>query len=209
MQTSEMNTRPDLPGVKVVRVPQMQDERGWFYKPFASAALGVDFQVEETFFSSSKRGVLRGLHFQTPPFDHHKVVICLKGRALDVLVDLRVGSPAYGQPWSMELQGPSSAILIPKGLAHGFLALEDDTTMVYWVDRGYAPTHDHGILWNSIDFDWPLGEPDTSLRDRAFPALSEFVSPFVFASSDAKQNPLPHCERSPQPPLHALIASRR
>jgi dTDP-4-dehydrorhamnose 3,5-epimerase len=125
--------------------------------------------------------VVRGLHFQTPPRDHAKTVNVIRGAIHDVVVDLRLGSPAYGRPATFALgAGEPAALHVPRGCAHGFQALSDDTVVAYMVGSEHAPEHDSGIRWDSVAADWPIAEPVVSERDAAFPPLSEFESPFRF-----------------------------
>jgi dTDP-4-dehydrorhamnose 3,5-epimerase len=160
------------------------DERGQFVKTFHAGQLadaGLRFELREEFFSISRRGVLRGMHFQAPPYDHQKLVCCLHGRALDVLLDLRTASPTYGRHCAIELAAAAPQLVwVPRGVAHGFLSLEDNTSMLYKTDREHAPAQDAGILWNTFGCDWPrLADPPiVSPRDRQHPAFADFVSPF-------------------------------
>ena len=150
-----------------------------YHKPEFSQ-LGIDYEVAEEFFSVSKKNVLRGMHFQKPPHDAVKLVYCIHGSVLDVLVDLRKSSPSFKCCKSIELSAANHLILmIPSGFAHGFLALEDDTVMVYKASFTYAPDHDTGIHWDSFGFDWPLRNPLTSERDAALPRLGDCDSPFA------------------------------
>lgn len=172
-----------LPGAWAFAPPCHRDNRGAFVKTFhapSHIAEGLHFELREEFYSVSHRGVLRGMHFQTPPYDHQKLVTCVAGRVLDVLLDLRHGSHAYGQACSLELDAKNPlAVWIPKGLAHGFLSLEDDSCVTYKTDREYAPDHDAGVRWDSFGFAWPLlEEPIVSPRDRRHPPWGEFASPF-------------------------------
>jgi dTDP-4-dehydrorhamnose 3,5-epimerase len=122
------------------------------------------------------------MHFQLPPHDHYKLVVCLAGGVLDVVLDLRRGSPAYGKFESFELTGRSpQLLLIPPGLAHGFCVTEAPATMYYKVTTAYSPAHDSGVRWNSIGFEWPVNDPLVSARDAALPALADFQSPFVYS----------------------------
>lgn len=156
------------------------DGRGSLVKVFQASALGAE-PGREVFLSTSTRGVVRGLHFQVPPHDHAKTVVCLAGSILDVAVDLRRGSPTEGRVASFALDGGSPAQLhLPAGLAHGFQALENDTLVAYIVSSEHAPDHDRGIRWDSIGVDWPLPVAAMSDRDQAFPRLAEFDSPFAF-----------------------------
>lgn len=160
------------------------DVRGRFVKIFhepSYAALGLETNFAEEYYSVSHNNVIRGLHFQVPPMDHVKMVYCLEGHALDVVLDLRVGSPTYGQFEMFELNSSnSSSIYIPKGMAHGFCALSENTIMVYKVSTVYSPTHDAGILWNSVGITWPITEVVLSARDQGFPTLEQFESPFRY-----------------------------
>jgi dTDP-4-dehydrorhamnose 3,5-epimerase len=172
-----------LSGCLVARLPRTSDLRGSFTKLFhasAFAASGLADRFSEVFYSSSCRHVLRGLHFQTPPYDHAKLVACVLGRVWDVAMDLRRTSPTYGRHFSIELTGENaSALYVPSGFAHGFLALEEPATMVYFASTEYAPDHDEGIRWDSADIPWPLTAPPiVSPRDAAFPMLREYDSPF-------------------------------
>lgn len=169
-------------GTFLIQPKIFEDHRGDFVKTFhrdSFAALGLDFVVTEEFYSTSRRGVIRGMHFQLPPHDHAKLVYCVRGRVLDVLVDLRKSSKTYGQVASAEFTGENRHMFfIPRGIGHGFLALEDDSVMVYKTSTVHAPSHDAGVRWDSIGFDWGSDRPVTSARDDSFPALREFVSPF-------------------------------
>lgn len=173
-----------LPGVKVLQPFVSVDERGEFVKPFHEgqlAAHGISMTLREEFFSISSAGVLRGMHFQVPPRAHQKLVYCIAGRVLDVLLDLRAASPAFGRSAAFELSAVNRHIAyIPVGIAHGFLSLEDDSCVIYKTDAVHAPDCDKGIRWDSFGFVWPLDgiSPLISERDRAHPALTAFTSPF-------------------------------
>lgn len=171
-----------LAGAFVIRPPVFHDARGAFVKTYHTEAFreaGLPFTPREEFFSVSRRNVVRGLHFQTPPHAVDKLVYCPLGAVLDVIVDLRRASPTYGQTYSRELSAANREMLfVPIGFAHGFLALADDSMMVYQCSEVHAPAHDAGILWNSIPFAWPVAAPILSPRDLAFPALRDYASPF-------------------------------
>jgi dTDP-4-dehydrorhamnose 3,5-epimerase len=162
----------------------LQDTRGrlvkTFHKPsFAAFGLATDFTEE--YYTHSRKGVIRGMHFQAPPHDHVKVVYCVHGRVFDVVVDLRIGSPTYGQSASVVLDADKgNCLYIPKGLAHGFCALSEIATLAYKVTTVYAPASDSGIAWNSLGVEWPVDRPIMSERDRVFAALADFQSPFVY-----------------------------
>lgn len=171
-----------LPGCYKFNPKIIGDVRGRFVKIFhepSYAALGLETDFAEEYYSVSHKNVIRGLHFQVPPMDHVKMVYCLEGQALDAVLDLRVGSPTYGQFEMFELNSSnSSSIYIPKGMAHGFCALSENTIMVYKVSTVYSPAHDAGILWNSVEIPWPITAPVLSARDQGFPSLADFNSPF-------------------------------
>lgn len=175
-----------IPGCVEVELPRFDDERGWLVKPFqrstfADAGLPVDFV--ECFYSRSVRGVVRGLHFQDPPRALAKLVTCVSGRAFDVVLDLRAGSPAYGEHVVVGLsESGSKAVVVPEGCAHGFLAEADATVLAYWATTEHSPAKDAGIHWDSAGIDWPLdGIPTVSARDAALPALEGYSSPFRYA----------------------------
>lgn len=173
-----------IPGCVLVRLERHEDRRGDFLKVLQRdvfAELGLDPTVAEVYWSTSHRGVVRGLHFQTPPSDHAKTVNVIRGAIHDVVVDLRVGSPAYGQPMTVTLAADvPGALHVPRGCAHGFQALSDDTVVAYMVGSEHAPGHDTGIRWDSVAAHWPIVETVVSERDAAFPGLAEFESPFRF-----------------------------
>lgn len=161
-----------------------EDERGKFVKVFHKqvfAAHGLETNFAEEYYSLSHKNVIRGLHFQLPPMDHVKVVYCVEGEVLDVVVDLRVGSPTYGQHESFQLSATkANSIYIPKGMAHGFCVLSNSAIMVYKVSTAYSQAHDTGVLWSSANIRWPTQTPVLSNRDQSFPRLEQFSSPFHY-----------------------------
>jgi dTDP-4-dehydrorhamnose 3,5-epimerase len=169
-------------GLLVLQPRLFADHRGVFVKTFHDTRfreLGMAFQPREEFFSTSANHVLRGMHFQLPPAAHAKLVYCLHGRVLDVVLDLRRKSATYGRVFARELNAVSRELLfVPVGFAHGFLSLTDDSLMVYKTDAVHSPAHDTGIAWNSFGFDWPVAKPIISERDSKFPAWPAFQSPF-------------------------------
>jgi dTDP-4-dehydrorhamnose 3,5-epimerase len=173
-----------LAGVRVLQPFLHRDERGEFVKPFHEgqfAQHGLKIHIREEFFSVSNAGVLRGMHFQLPPHDHQKLVYCVRGSVLDVILDLRRGSSTYGKSVGVELSSANRHVIyIPVGFAHGFLSLEDDSCLIYKTDSVHAPSHDAGILWSSFGFAWPEQSPLLSPRDLNFPPLAQFTSPFEF-----------------------------
>jgi dTDP-4-dehydrorhamnose 3,5-epimerase len=173
-----------IPGCVEIRPRVVEDARGRFIKTFhqeAFAAMEMNTEWAEEYYSVSRRYVLRGLHFQLPPHDHDKLVYCTDGEIWDAVVDLRQGSPAFGRYGVFHLSGEEAAMVyIPKGIAHGFLALSERATVMYKVSTIYAPQHDSGILWNSAGIPWPIENPTLSERDRNFVPLAAFRSPFSY-----------------------------
>ncbi len=166
-----------LPGCLLLEPQVFTDHRGEFVKTFhddSMHSLGVDFNLHEEFYSVSHKNVLRGMHFQRAPHAHAKIVYCLTGSVLDVLVDLREGAH-FGRVKSTVLSGENKRVLfIPAGIAHGFLALEDQSMMMYKTDLHHVPSADSGIRWDSFDFDWGIQQPILSERDMQHPTLSEY-----------------------------------
>jgi dTDP-4-dehydrorhamnose 3,5-epimerase len=172
----------DIPACYRIRSKAFSDNRGGFQKVLQRSWFGGVEEVSEFaefYFSTSKRGVIRGMHFQAPPHDHQKLVACVKGRTCHSILDLRRSSPTYGRFTSVSLGDDNVGILIAKGCAHGFQALSEEAALFYCVSTEYAPSHDKGILWNSFGFEWPLKDPVLSDRDRSFIPFSEFHSPFL------------------------------
>ena len=119
------------------------------------------------------------MHFQTPPYDHAKLVYAVDGSVLDVLLDMRKDSETYGQQATIELSKANrNAVYIPAGIAHGFCVTEKSATLVYMTTTVYSKDADTGVLWNSFDFNWPLDTPLISERDRSFKPFAQFSSPF-------------------------------
>ena len=174
-----------LPGVKLVRLPRFEDDRGDFLKIFNDVYYsenGCRFECRETYLTTSRRGVLRGMHFQVPPNDYVKIACVISGRILDVLLDLRRSSPTFGKYYSVELDASEpSCLFIPSGVAHGFLALQDQSRVLYLQSAVHAPDSDRGVRWDSFGFPWPVeaGESILSQRDRTHPPLRDFKSPFA------------------------------
>lgn len=171
-------------GLFVIQSNVFTDQRGAFIKTFHKKffednRLESDFR--ESFFSISKKNVIRGMHFQLPPDDHVKLVYCAKGEILDVVVDIRKNSPTYGKFFSIYLTENNGRIIyIPKGFAHGFKSLTDNSVVVYMTTKEYSPENDTGIRWDSFGFDWKVENPIMSQRDKSFLPLEEFNSPFIY-----------------------------
>ena len=171
-----------LAGVYVLKFLHFKDERGGFVKTFHAGTFkenGLDTDFRESYFSTSEKNVIRGMHFQLPPHEHSKLVYVTHGKVLDVVLDIRKDSATFGDYITVELSnGENNAIYISKGLAHGFCVPEDNATMVYMTSTVYNKDFDAGIKWDSFGFDWPVKNPLISERDRSFVSFKDFESPF-------------------------------
>ena len=178
------------PSLPTVIVPKRHiDARGWFSETFHEArwrAVGIASSfVQDNQSQSSRRGTLRGFHFQEPPAAQAKLVSVPRGRILDVAVDIRRGSPTFGKYVSVELSGDSARqLFVPIGFAHGFVTLDDEVLVMYKVSEYYDAGRDGGIRWNDpqIGFPWPFGATDMirSERDDRLPLLKDYRSPFPY-----------------------------
>jgi len=164
-------------------VPQVfEDERGFFLetysrKEFEQAGIVAEF-VQDNHSMSGQKGVLRGLHFQRPPVSQAKLVRVTKGSVYDVIVDLRKNSKTFGRWQGFELSsGNFNMLFVPKGFAHGFCTLENETEFIYKVDEFYSPEKDSGIAWNdrTLSIDWPIQEPILSEKDKKQQTFDEFI----------------------------------
>lgn len=174
--------KTELEGVYIINNFNAEDERGIFVKTFNKqnfANTGLNFEIRESYFSISKKDVIRGMHFQLPPSDHEKLVYVPLGTIIDVVVDLRKESSSYKKFISVELSAANrKSIFIPKGLAHGFKSMEDNSITVYNVSTEYDAKSDLGIKFDSFGFDWEVENPIISSRDLQFDAVNHFNSPF-------------------------------
>jgi len=173
-----------IPGCFELQTDLFKDQRGSFVKIFNEKSFKehqLETQYKEEYYTISRQGVLRGLHFQIPPEHCTKIVRCLVGGVLDAIVDLRIGSPAYGKFQSFKLNSDDNNMLyLPPGIAHGFYVMSEKALMLYKVSREYAPEHDKGIRWDSLGIPWPSKSPIVSERDQKFPSFANFVSPFEY-----------------------------
>lgn len=165
--------------------PKIHDDfRGRFVKLFNDSyfkKFNLNEKFSELYYSKSNKGVLRGMHFQKPPFDHVKLVTCTHGEVLDVVLDIRKNSPTFGKSISFILSGDHGNIAyLEKGLAHGFYVKSEEATLIYSVSTIYSNENDCGIHWNSFNFNWPTSQPIISDRDANFLNFSEFDSPFSY-----------------------------
>ncbi|WP_045213319.1 dTDP-4-dehydrorhamnose 3,5-epimerase [Desulfonatronovibrio magnus] len=167
----------NLQGVYEIQCRNFQDQRGLFIKTFHAdtfAAHGLDTDFKESFYSVSKKNVLRGMHFQKPPHDHAKLVYVTDGEILDVALDIRKDSPSFGRYFSTTLLDINAkSLYMAKGFAHGFLTLSETATVVYLTTTVHAPEHDIGVRWDSFGFDWGLIKPVVSQRDNSFKKFKE------------------------------------
>lgn len=177
-----------LQGVFIIEIESFEDQRGSFVKTFNFDVFkenNLETEFKESFYSISKKNVVRGMHFHLPPKDHSKLVYVTKGKALDVVLDIRSGSPTYGESISVEIGDENKKMIyIPRGCAHGFCSLEEDTCMVYLQTGSYSKEEDTGILYNSFGCDWGINTPIISQRDQGFQKLENFRSPFIYTSNE-------------------------
>ena len=182
-------TRTAIPDVVIIEPKVHGDSRGYFVETFVSNKLeeflGYKINFCQDNESKSSKGVLRGLHYQLPPHAQTKLVRVISGRVLDVAVDIRKNSPTFGKYVAVELSGENKKqLLIPRGFAHGFVVLEDDTVFAYKVDNYYSPQCDRGIAFDdeNLNIDWILNhnELNLSAKDTKQPKLNETNDLFEF-----------------------------
>jgi dTDP-4-dehydrorhamnose 3,5-epimerase len=164
-------------------VPALRtDDRGHLEKTFDGklfSEYGMNINIQESFHTISKKGVVRGMHFQLPPHDCAKYVSVSRGKICDIILDLRTESSTYGNHIEVEISSANRNIIhIPSGCAHGFLSLEDETCTRYLQTAGFSPSCDSGISFDSFGYKWPTPNPILSEKDRNLPALASFNSPF-------------------------------
>lgn len=183
----EGNSAAIFSKVKLITPERHGDHRGFFSESWSRQRMlehGVDVDfVQDNHSLSAQVGTVRGLHFQAPPHAQDKLVRCGRGRLFDVAVDIREGSPTYGQWVGEELSFENGKqLFVPKGFLHGFMTLEPDTEIIYKCSDYYAPECDGAVRWDSCGIDWPIdvAAPVLSDKDKAAPTLAEFSSPFVF-----------------------------
>jgi len=172
-------TTLDLPEVVLVEPDTYPDARGFFRETYRRSAFAGDparVDAVQVNCSRSSRGVLRGMHFQREPAGVGKLVSVLAGRVYDVAADVRPGSPTFGRWVSAELSAEDGRMLsVPRGFAHGFCALADDTVVMYVMTGEFSPEHDTGVRWDDpeLAIDWPVTDPVLSDKDRGLPFLKE------------------------------------
>lgn len=178
--------RLEIPEVVLIEPKVFEDGRGFFmetYKFSEFAEFGITERFVQDNHSRSRRGVIRGLHYQNPPKAQGKLVRAVVGEIFDVAVDIRKGSPTYGKWVGERLSAGNKRMLyIPPGFAHGFCVLSEEAEVVYKVTEEYAPEHEAGIIWNDPDIgiSWPIANPIISERDAALPCLREAENRFIY-----------------------------
>ena len=175
-----------IEGLILIRPERYGDDRGYFSETFSqrdfACVVGEEVEFVQDNESVSKAGVVRGLHFQTPPCAMGKLVRVVSGSIIDVAVDLRVGSPTYGKHESVRLDAEEGwQFWIPEGFAHGFVALEDSTMVAYKCTTFYSPNHEMSLLWDDVELgiDWGVETPLVSAKDQDAEKFGTFKSPFV------------------------------
>jgi dTDP-4-dehydrorhamnose 3,5-epimerase len=177
-------SRNNIEGLVVIKPKVFEDGRGYFYESYSVKefeTVGISKAFVQDNQSLSSAGVLRGLHFQAPPFAQAKLVRVIKGAVLDVALDIRKNSPTYGQHFAIELSEENKMqFYIPEGFAHGFLTLRNDTIFSYKCSAYYNKNSEGSVLWNdpSLKINWDIENPILSEKDLAGKKFSEFVSPF-------------------------------
>ena len=180
--------KTEIPEVVIIEPRVFGDDRGYFLESFNQNEFEKNIG-KVTFIqdneSKSSKGVLRGLHFQKPPFSQAKLVRCIEGSVIDVAVDIRKGSPTYGKHVAVELTGENKKqLFVPRGFAHGFAVLSETAVFAYKVDNTYAPEYDSGLLWNdpSLNIDWKLDTNEVRLseKDRMLETLEKLENPFNY-----------------------------
>lgn len=185
-----MDVQPcSIPGLMLIKPRVFTDDRGYFFEAFNardfSKAIGKEIVFVQDNISQSRRGVLRGLHFQRPPHAQDKLVRVTRGSVLDVAVDLRAGSPTFGTWEAVELSEENHhALFIPKGFAHGFIATSDLVTFEYKVSDGWDQESEGGIVWSDPDLSiaWGIEQPIVSKKDAVLPRLSDLGEIFRYES---------------------------
>jgi len=169
----------EIDGVYIIKNSVFSDDRGSFTKIFHEDIfehLGLNTEIRESYYSISKKGVIRGMHFQLPPYDHDKLVHVAKGKINDVILDLRKDSKTFLKYISIELSDKNRySVYIPKGCAHGFNTLEEDSIVIYNVSTVYNKDADWGVRWDSFGMNWNNTNPVISQRDSGFETVEEYI----------------------------------
>lgn len=179
-------TFTEIEGLIIIEPRIFPDDRGYFYESYNKEkfkAIGIDYDFVQDNQSFSQKGALRGLHAQAPPFAQGKLVRVIRGRVLDIAVDIRKGSPTFGKHVSVELSGDNHLqFWVPPGFLHGFVTLEDDTIFTYKVTNVYDKASEIGVVWNdpTLAVGWGVNEMNVLLspKDEILPKFEDFVNPF-------------------------------
>jgi len=173
-------TKISIKGAFIIDIEKLEDERGFFVRSWDQKLFkkfGLNYKLVQCSFSfTKKKGIIRGLHYQTEPKEEAKVIRCTKGKIFDVIIDLRTKSKTYKKWFSIELSADNYKMLyVPGGVAHGFQTLEDNTEVFYQMSQFYMPKYARGVKWNDKAFDikWPLTPTLMSKKDRLFPDFGE------------------------------------
>lgn len=183
----------DFPDVYIIEPNVFRDERGYFFETFNSKSLQEvigSFGVVQSNQSKSKCGVIRGLHYQKPPFTQAKLVQVIKGEVLDVIVDIRTDSPTFGQYLSVILNGTNKKqLFVPKGFAHGFITLSKDAIFQYYVDNEYAPNFDSGVVFDDkhLNINWEKSRKIINQKDRKLKTFDENI---FYTKAEYNYNPI-------------------
>lgn len=173
-----------IPDLLIIKPDVFEDERGYFFESYNNEKFvnaGINYKFVQDNESKSQKGVLRGLHFQNPPYAQGKLVRVMKGAVMDVAVDIRKNSPTYGQWASIELSESNKMMYwVPPGFAHGFVTLENNTVFFYKCTNFYNKQSEGSILWNDPDLniDWEIKNPILSEKDKVSPLFKDFQSKF-------------------------------
>ena len=179
-------TKLEIPGLLLIESDKYEDERGFFtesYKHSLFSHNGIQEAYNQDNISLSRKGVLRGLHYQVVPKAQGKLVRALSGKVFDVAVDIRKGSPYFGKWAGIELSAENNRIIwIPEGFAHGFQSLEENSLVMYKTTHEYSQEHERGIIWNDPDIriHWPIDSPFLSERDKNLPELKDAEYNFIY-----------------------------
>lgn len=178
--------RLNIPEIILIEAKSFSDDRGFFLESFKESIFienGINTRFVQDNYSRSIKGVLRGLHYQKDPKAQAKLVIAIRGKIFDVVVDIRKDSPTYGK-WVSEILSEQNykLLYIPEGFAHGFCVLSDEADVLYKVNQEYSPEHDRGILWNDpeVDIKWPVDKPLLQEKDSQLPHLKNADNNFVY-----------------------------
>jgi dTDP-4-dehydrorhamnose 3,5-epimerase len=177
----------NISGVYEISLDPIGDNRGFFMRTFDMNEFNKHdlnkLWVQENHARSTQQGIIRGLHFQFPPYAENKLVRCVRGKVLDVIVDLRKDSPSFGQWDSIELSKDNKNMLFfPRGFAHGYCTLAEECEVIYKVDNFYVPDHEGRIMWNDpyIGIDWPVSNPILSEKDKNNMTFKEFIAKYKY-----------------------------